>query len=254
MTVLSINNFHLFARHTAAFIILHSPRIVLRRLVTAAKTLSIARDPLWVETLLLLLSPAFLTSHRLREQVFSLRGELFLELFRYIFTCDRDDIRRYVCFVSSIMPTSGRVARRSVHVASQHTQPFDGVLFCQPSLMRRARSITCLQGAQGLSSTTVLLYIHGGGWCTGTPTMAAGMFERMVTGFSARNVGQGDRRLVVFSLEYGLAPEHPFPYALQQAVHAYLWLLQQGYHSIMLGNDRGWLWWTCCVCVLGVLF
>lgn len=198
------------------------PRIILRRLDT-----------------LLFLAPILLTSGRLRTGVFSLRGELFIELFRHIYLLPNiEEVRQYVAFVTSLMPAHSYVARRNVHVAAvddECSTPFSGVLFCEASLLHQARSGTCLRGAHDLPHTTVLLYIHGGGFCTGNAHMSAAMFERMVAAFSARSQDP-HRRLAVFSLEYGLAPEHPFPYALQQAVHAYLWLQQQGYHSIVIGG------------------
>ena len=229
----------LFTRVTSTAWVLTVPRIVLRRLVHASKrSLSTLGADTHLETLLLLLAPAFLTSHRLRTSVFSLRGELFIELFRHVYLLpNHDDVRCYVAFLTSLMPQHKYIARRNIHVAStddQSSTPFSGVLFCEPSLLNQARSGTCLQGAHNLPQTTVLLYIHGGGFCTGTPTMAAPMFERMIAAFAARSQDP-HRRLAVFSLEYCLAPEHPFPHALQQAVHAYLWLLQQGYHSVVIG-------------------
>lgn len=215
----------LFSRITTTAWLLTLPRILLRRLTKGDSRV------------LLLLAPALLTSHRLREGVFPLRGELFIEIFRYIYLLhDLHDVRRYIAVATSLMPAHAYVARRSVHVAStdQSSTPFSGVLFCEASLLHKARNGTCLQGTPDLPNTTVLLYIHGGGFCTGSPIMAAPMFERMVAAFAARSQDP-HRRLAVFSLEYGLAPEHPFPHALQQAVHAYLWLLQQGYHSVVIG-------------------
>jgi monoterpene epsilon-lactone hydrolase len=78
----------------------------------------------------------------------------------------------------------------------------------------------------------VLLYIHGGGFvCCSTAT------HRPITGALARLA-----RRRVFSLDYGLAPEHPFPEALNDVVGAYRWLIAQGISPseiVMAGDSAG---------------
>ncbi|MDS0299464.1 alpha/beta hydrolase [Halogeometricum sp. S1BR25-6] len=70
----------------------------------------------------------------------------------------------------------------------------------------------------------VLVFYHGGGWTLGTLDSAAGICRRLA-----------DRsgRLVV-SVDYRLAPEHPFPEPLDDAVAAYEWV--RG-HAGSLGGD-----------------
>ncbi|NJD59150.1 MAG: alpha/beta hydrolase, partial [Anaerolineae bacterium] len=68
------------------------------------------------------------------------------------------------------------------------------------------------------SKDRVLLYLHGGGFVYGlTP-----QHLRMVA-YLARKMGA--RALMV---DYRLAPDHPFPAALDDCVSAYRWLLNQG--------------------------
>ncbi|KAJ3132461.1 hypothetical protein HK101_004598, partial [Irineochytrium annulatum] len=62
----------------------------------------------------------------------------------------------------------------------------------------------------------VILYLHGGAYIVGTPSMF-----RIFTSRMAKETG---RRL--FVLNYRIAPEHPFPAALHDALAAYLWLTQ----------------------------
>lgn len=64
----------------------------------------------------------------------------------------------------------------------------------------------------------VILYIHGGGYVA-----CSAATHRPITAALARL-----SRRRVFSLDYRLAPEHPFPAALDDAFAAYQWLLGQG--------------------------
>ncbi|GAB4403083.1 MAG: alpha/beta hydrolase [Bacteroidia bacterium] len=75
----------------------------------------------------------------------------------------------------------------------------------------------------------VLLYLHGGGYCVGSILTHRGLVARL-----AQEAG-----IQAMQIDYRLAPEHPFPAALEDAVHAYQWLLQQGYeaHQILLAGD-----------------
>lgn len=81
----------------------------------------------------------------------------------------------------------------------------------------------------GSDQNRVLLYFHGGGYCAGS----ALSHRRMVT--EAGRAG-GLRTL---ALEYRLAPEHPFPAALEDATKAWHFLRQQGIAAehIAVGGD-----------------
>ncbi|WP_354681159.1 alpha/beta hydrolase [Cupriavidus plantarum] len=83
--------------------------------------------------------------------------------------------------------------------------------------------------ASGVSPPGVVLYLHGGAFAFGSPAT-----HRAVTTSLARLSG-----LPVLSLDYRLAPEHPFPCALDDAVHAYRTLLARGIPpwSIVLAGD-----------------
>ena len=75
--------------------------------------------------------------------------------------------------------------------------------------------------ADGAAEDKVILYVHGGGYVMGS----AGS-HRDVTGRLSK--ASGSR---VLSLNYRLAPEHPFPAPVDDAVAAYRWLLAQGISS-----------------------
>lgn len=64
----------------------------------------------------------------------------------------------------------------------------------------------------------VVVYCHGGGYIMGNAKTARGL---AVILSQATNCS-------VFSLDYRLAPEHPFPAALDDARAAYRWLLETG--------------------------
>jgi acetyl esterase/lipase len=64
----------------------------------------------------------------------------------------------------------------------------------------------------------VLLYLHGGGYVSCSPRT-----HRPITTALARLA-----QCRVFALDYRLAPEHPFPAAVDDAVAAFLWLLGMG--------------------------
>jgi acetyl esterase/lipase len=84
----------------------------------------------------------------------------------------------------------------------------------------------------GGSPDRVVLYVHGGGYVIGT----AKIYERF-TGHLANAVG-----CRVLNVDYRLAPEHPHPAAVEDAVAAYRWLLDQGIapeHIAVSGDSAG---------------
>lgn len=86
-----------------------------------------------------------------------------------------------------------------------------------------------LQVVPGAHSNRTILYFHGGGYIMGSPHFTRSLSVKLgaVTG----------RR--VLSLDYRLAPEHPFPAAVDDCVAAYRWLLEMGIdsHDILIAGD-----------------
>jgi epsilon-lactone hydrolase len=83
--------------------------------------------------------------------------------------------------------------------------------------------------APGADTSKVLLYFHGGGYAMGSSSSHA-----WLTGALSRASG-----VRVLSLDYRLAPEHPFPAAITDAVSAYRSLIESGYAAanIVIGGD-----------------
>jgi acetyl esterase/lipase len=79
------------------------------------------------------------------------------------------------------------------------------------------------------TSSTVVYYLHGGGFVMGSP----GTHRRLMAHLAR---AARSRALV---LDYRLAPEHPFPCALEDCVAGYRWLLGAGVppSDILLAGD-----------------
>jgi epsilon-lactone hydrolase len=74
-----------------------------------------------------------------------------------------------------------------------------------------------------------VLFLHGGGYVAGSPRT-----HRLLTAQIARVATAR-----VLALDYRLAPEHPYPAAVEDAWRAYGWLLRQGIDpmTILVGGD-----------------
>src|SRR5271163_2450885 len=72
--------------------------------------------------------------------------------------------------------------------------------------------------APGADAGRAVLYVHGGGYVIGSVNTHRDLMARIARVSGARVLG----------IDYRLAPEHPFPAAVDDAVAAYRWLLGQG--------------------------
>lgn len=86
--------------------------------------------------------------------------------------------------------------------------------------------------AAGVAAGRVVLWLHSGGYVFGS----ASGYRFFGAGLSAAADS------AVLLLDYRLAPEHPYPAALHDAIAAYRWLLEQGYppeRIVVAGDSAG---------------
>jgi len=95
-------------------------------------------------------------------------------------------------------------------------RPPRGMPITRMSLSHGALNVSCLKIGSGTAGT--LLYLHGGGYIFGS----AKTHRRLVAKLAE------DNGLTAYSVDYRLAPEHPFPAAIDDAFIAYQALLGSG--------------------------
>ncbi|XVQ10366.1 alpha/beta hydrolase [Spirillospora sp. CA-255316] len=134
-----------------------------------------------------------------------------------------------------------RTARSTVDAASLLLRPSQRVRVRQvidPQVEsgRLRRSVrgewVVTRDAEESSRTGAILYLHGGGYVFCSPRT-----HRPITSRLALDTG-----LPVFAPRYRLAPEHPFPAPLEDAVAAYRWLLDRGVPAdgiVLAGDSAG---------------
>ena len=83
--------------------------------------------------------------------------------------------------------------------------------------------------APGSSADRAVLYLHGGGYVIGSCDTHRNLAYNLSAASKAR----------VLLLDYRLAPESPFPAAVEDAVAAYCWLLDEGFAPgrLSIGGD-----------------
>ncbi|CBL43784.1 alpha/beta hydrolase fold-3 protein [gamma proteobacterium HdN1] len=74
----------------------------------------------------------------------------------------------------------------------------------------------------------MLVYFHGGGWCIG----GADTHEDFCLYIAERT------NMAVVSVDYRLAPEHPYPLPVEDVIDAWQWIAE---HAAMLGGDERYL-------------
>ena len=83
--------------------------------------------------------------------------------------------------------------------------------------------------APGILADRAVLYLHGGGYVIGSCDTHRNLAYNLSAASKAR----------VLVLDYRLAPESPFPAAVDDAVNAYCWLLDEGFEPgrLSIGGD-----------------
>jgi acetyl esterase/lipase len=78
----------------------------------------------------------------------------------------------------------------------------------------------------------IILYLHGGGYCIGSINT-----HRSMVSFLSKYA-----KAKALLIDYRLAPEHPFPAAVEDAMAAYCWLLDEGHSPeklVIAGDSAG---------------
>jgi len=83
--------------------------------------------------------------------------------------------------------------------------------------------------APGAADDRVVYYLHGGGYVMGSINTHREMVSHISRAAEAR----------VFIIDYRLAPEHPFPAAVEDSTAAFRWLLKEGFdpQKIVIAGD-----------------
>ncbi|TQN37539.1 acetyl esterase/lipase [Blastococcus colisei] len=124
------------------------------------------------------------------------------------------------------------IQRRWLHMVTRPTPLAEGVTIRSGRLGRRpAETLVPADGDPG----TALLYLHGGGFTTGSPATHRALATHLAAASGA----------TAHVLDYRLAPEHPFPAALDDVLAAYRELLDRGVtpaRTALAGDSAGgWL-------------
>lgn len=86
--------------------------------------------------------------------------------------------------------------------------------------------------APGASRDRAILYLHGGGYVIGSLNTHRELVARLSRACAARGL----------CIDYRLAPEHPFPAAVEDSVTAYRWMLAEGINPkkiVVAGDSAG---------------
>ena len=121
--------------------------------------------------------------------------------------------------------------RRNQEILGRLTAPMAGMEYEEFSIGTMPAAWTRLKAPHG--DRRVILYCHGGGYTSGNLGYSRVLSSKLahVTGYD------------VLSFEYRLAPEHPYPAAVEDALRAWDYLMYQGYGAenvtVAGGSARG---------------
>lgn len=105
--------------------------------------------------------------------------------------------------------------------------------FTLEKIVMKEFAMELLEQKEEKNAEKIILQLHGGGYVGGMRNayrMFAGLYCEVSGGMS------------VLTVDYRVAPENPYPAALQDAYASYRWLLEQGYSSeqiILAGDSAG---------------
>lgn len=112
------------------------------------------------------------------------------------------------------------LSRSLMEIASRFTNPARNRRLVETVLLPFPTSSISLRRWEphGLSGPRpIVFYIHGGGWVLGSSRSHRAFCEMIAH----------EAQCTVFSIDYRLAPEHPYPAAIQDVERGFEWLLEQ---------------------------
>lgn len=136
------------------------------------------------------------------------------------------ELRRSVKRVPRL-PVGSKWGRRVVRALVRRHGPGKPVEGVDVSELDQGQGLRVYTRAGGESSGAALLWIHGGGYLIGDVCQ-----DNAFCSITARELG-----IVVVSVEYRLAPEHPFPAPLDDVAAAWQWL-QESAESLGVDQKR----------------
>jgi acetyl esterase/lipase len=128
------------------------------------------------------------------------------------------------------MPTFDQVGikryRSLLEVSAKAFKPDKDIKF-QPIRINQIKAEKIIP--KDISSNTIILFLHGGGYIAGSINSHRDLGSRIAKYSKA----------MVLLIDYRLAPEHPFPAGLEDALNSYKWLLNNNpeQRQIALAGD-----------------
>lgn len=108
------------------------------------------------------------------------------------------------------------IKRQGLWLTSRTARPARGSTFERIDMGEvEVEQVTC---GEGDSDAASIIYLHGGAFCVGSPVTHRAITSRLARNLNAR----------VYAVDYRLAPEHPFPAALEDVLTVYQELLNAG--------------------------
>ena len=140
-------------------------------------------------------------------------------------------------FINLIRKAHGLIENSDIE-KHRHSQDQMGVLFGNSREVAVTETTVGSMYAEWIrvdrphSGKKIILYCHGGGYSTGSPLYARTLTTKLASQLS----------MDVFCFDYRLAPEHPYPAAVDDAQAAWDYLMLQGYGAkdiFVAGDSAG---------------